>query len=84
MRCASGQKKLCGAAAVKSGQKLIVNVGSVGQPRDRDARLCFGIFEPEAGTFEFIRLPYDIAATAQKITDAGLDAKFAKRLFIGH
>jgi predicted phosphodiesterase len=69
---------------VKDGQKLIINVGSVGQPRDRDARLCFGLFDSEAETFEYVRLHYDIASTAQKITDAGLDSKFAKRLFIGH
>jgi diadenosine tetraphosphatase ApaH/serine/threonine PP2A family protein phosphatase len=69
---------------VKDGQKLIINVGSVGQPRDRDSRLCFGVFDLDAETFEFVRLPYDIASTAQKITDAGLDEKFAKRLFIGH
>ena len=59
-------------------------MGSVGQPRDRDARLCFGIFDSEEETFEYIRVPYDIASTAQKITEAGLDSKFAKRLFIGH
>lgn len=70
--------------APKDGHKYIINVGSVGQPRDRDNRLCFGVFDTEAETFEHIRLAYDIASTARKITDAGLDEKFAKRLFTGH
>lgn len=67
----------------KSDRKFIVNVGSVGQPRDHDNRLCFGTYDTETATFEHMRLEYDIASTARKIADAGLDKKFAKRLFLG-
>ncbi|MGM0575601.1 MAG: metallophosphoesterase family protein [Myxococcota bacterium] len=67
----------------KAGRKFIVNVGSVGQPRDRDNRLCFGVYDTEAGAFEHVRLEYDIPATAEKIERAGLDEKFARRLFAG-
>lgn len=68
---------------LKSDRKFLVNVGSVGQPRDRDSRLCFGLYDNEAGTFEHIRLPYDIDAVARKIVGAGLYKKFAERLFVG-
>lgn len=64
-------------------KKWIINVGSVGQPRDRDNRACFGIFDTDDQTFEHVRIDYDIDATAGKILRAGLDEKFAKRLFVG-
>jgi len=64
-------------------KKWIINVGSVGQPRDRDNRACFGIFDTDEQTFEHVRIDYDIDATAGKILRAGLDEKFAKRLFVG-
>jgi predicted phosphodiesterase len=64
-------------------KKWIINVGSVGQPRDRDNRACFGIFDTDEQTFQHVRIDYDIDATAGKILRAGLDEKFAKRLFVG-
>lgn len=64
-------------------RKFIINVGSVGQPRDRDNRLCFGVYDTESETFEHVRMQYDIPSAAKKIEDAGLDAKFARRLFAG-
>ncbi len=67
----------------KSDRKYIINVGSVGQPRDRDPRLCFGIFDTESETFRHERLGYDIESVAKKIMNAGLDQKFARRLFVG-
>ncbi len=67
----------------KADRKFIINVGSVGQPRDRDARLCFGVFDTVLETFEHIRLPYDVESVARKIVNAGLDEKFARRLFVG-
>jgi len=64
-------------------RKYLINVGSVGQPRDRDPRLCFGVFDTVAETFEHQRLVYDIESVAQKIIGAGLAEKFARRLFVG-
>lgn len=63
--------------------KFIVNVGSVGQPRDRDPRACFAIWDSDARKLEFIRVEYDIESAATRILDAGLDEKFAKRLIAG-
>ena len=45
--------------------KAIINVGSVGQPRDHDPRAAYAILHP--GKVEFIRLEYDAEATAKKI-----------------
>lgn len=71
------------ALTAKKNRKFIVNVGSVGQPRDRDPRLCFGVFDSDAMSFNHVRLEYNIASAAAKIQKAGLDQKFAKRLFVG-
>lgn len=60
--------------------KVILNPGSVGQPRDNDPRLSFGIFDDEEMTFEIVRLEYDNQKTADKIRKAGLPAYLADRL----
>ena len=63
--------------------KYLVNVGSVGQPRDRNPKLGFGLYDPNFDSFRHIRLDYDVESVARKIVNAGLDTKFAKRLFLG-
>lgn len=67
----------------RAGHKWIINVGSVGQPRDRDHRACLGVFDTDNMTFEHVRLEYDIDGAANKILESGLDRKFAQRLFSG-
>ncbi len=68
-----------GLYRVMPGRKAIVNVGSVGQPRDRDPRACFVTVDgPEIC---FHRIEYDVEATAAKIETAGaLDPRLADRL----
>ncbi len=63
--------------------KYIVTVGSVGQPRDYDARSCCGLFDTEQRTFEFKRVPYQVHEAAERILNLGLAHSFAKRLFLG-
>jgi diadenosine tetraphosphatase ApaH/serine/threonine PP2A family protein phosphatase len=63
--------------------RYIVNVGSVGQPRDRDPRACFVLFHEGAGEIEFVRAAYDIAGAQQKIRDANLPPVLASRLAAG-
>ncbi len=46
-------------------EKAVVNVGSVGQPRDHDPRACYAVLSP--GQVEFVRVEYDIKTTADKI-----------------
>lgn len=64
-------------------RRTIVNVGSVGQPRDEDPRLAVAIYDVDAETVEIQRHEYDIAAEAKRITDAGLPRVLADRLWIG-
>ncbi|MGE5609541.1 MAG: metallophosphoesterase family protein [Bacillota bacterium] len=46
-------------------EKAIINVGSVGQPRDRDPRSSFVILTDRY--VEFVRVPYDAETTVQKV-----------------
>lgn len=64
-------------------RRYIVNVGSVGQPRDRDPRASFVLFHEGAAEIEFLRVPYDIEAAQRKILDAELPPFLAARLATG-
>lgn len=68
---------------VTRGVKSIVNVGSVGQPRDRDWRLSFGVFDTETWTYENVRSEYDVQTASEKILKAGLPRPLAERILIG-
>lgn len=62
--------------------KVIINVGSVGQPRDADPRASYAIFHP--GKVEFVRLEYDMKPTAEKIRAIPqLSDWLGERLFLG-
>ena len=61
--------------------RAIVNVGSVGQPRDKDPRACYVIIDDEG--YRFFRVEYDTEAAAKKIRAAGLDPLLADRLLKG-
>ncbi len=63
--------------------KTIINVGSVGQPRDENRRGAFCIFDDEKGEAVIHRFEYDIAAAADKILAAGLPEALALRLTLG-
>jgi diadenosine tetraphosphatase ApaH/serine/threonine PP2A family protein phosphatase len=68
--------------ALGSGSRAIVNVGSVGQPRDGDPRLSYALFDGESVTF--VRLEYDTEAAAAAIRAvAELPVFLAERLAIG-
>lgn len=60
-------------------RRVMVNVGSVGQPRDKDNRASYVILEPDG--FRFFRVPYEIEKTQQKIlANPDLDPFLAERL----
>jgi predicted phosphodiesterase len=63
--------------------RAIINPGSVGQPRDRDPRAAYAIFDPERATWEPRRAEYDITAVQKRIREAGLPVKHAVRLAEG-
>ena len=63
--------------------RVLVNDGSVGQPRDGDPRAACAVFDTDQQTVEIRRLPYDIRLTQQKILQAGLPPTLASRLSEG-
>ena len=63
--------------------RVLLNVGSVGQPRDEDARAAGAIYDMERGTVQVLRTEYDIPTAQQKIRDAGLPSVLADRLALG-
>jgi diadenosine tetraphosphatase ApaH/serine/threonine PP2A family protein phosphatase len=63
--------------------RYLVNVGSVGQPRDGDNTACFVTCDLAARTLAFHRVAYDFAGAAAKIRRAGLHPFFADRLAVG-
>jgi predicted phosphodiesterase len=70
-----------GIFRVRAGHRFLINVGSVGQPRDGNPKLSFGLFDTESLDYENVRLDYDVAAAARKIRNAeGLPNRLANRL----
>ena len=63
----------------KSGPVLL-NVGSVGQPRDGDPRAAYGLLDQARGTIRLRRVEYDIAGAQAAILNAGLPPWLAIRL----
>ena len=72
-----------GKAKLEKDIKLLVNDGSVGQPRDGDSRCACALFDADKQTVEIRRVPYEIRLTQQKILQAGLPRILASRLSQG-
>lgn len=68
---------------IKPGNKYIVNVGSVGQPRDGDPRASFCIYDCDNESIEIKRVSYDIEKAQVKIIQARLPQILASRLSEG-
>ena len=66
--------------AIPDAPNVMVNVGSVGQPRDRDPRAACVTYVLETREVHLLRVPYDIADTQARIRAAGLPEAFAARL----
>jgi diadenosine tetraphosphatase ApaH/serine/threonine PP2A family protein phosphatase len=58
----------------------LINVGSVGQPRDGDNRASFGIIDTDNFTYRNFRVEYDCRMAGNKIIATGLPAFLAERL----
>ncbi|MEJ2707096.1 MAG: metallophosphoesterase family protein [Anaerolineales bacterium] len=63
--------------------RAIINPGSAGQPRDRDPRAAYAIYNLEDSTWDYRRIAYDIAAVQERMYQAGLPARHAQRLETG-
>jgi diadenosine tetraphosphatase ApaH/serine/threonine PP2A family protein phosphatase len=73
-----------GARLDLDAKRFVANPGSVGQPRDGDARAAYAIVDTDAGHVTFHRVEYDIASAQAKIRAAGLPETLAARLARGH
>ncbi len=62
---------------------VLVNPGSVGQPRDGDPRASFAVVDAEARAAEFHRAEYDVARAARAVAEAGLPRALSERLLEG-
>jgi len=62
---------------------VLINVGSVGQPRDGDPRAAYGLLDLDAWTVQLRRVAYDVPGAQAAIRAAGLPAWLAQRLASG-
>jgi len=64
-------------------EAAIINVGSVGQPRDRDPRACYVLYDSDRAVILFRRVEYDVESAVDKILSAGLPQILGERLRVG-
>ena len=63
--------------------RIVVNPGSVGQPRDGDPRASYAVYDSESNSIALHRVEYDIAATQKLMTEEGLPLWLIQRLATG-
>lgn len=68
---------------IEEGNRYIINVGSVGQPRDLDPRATYAIYDTDKNTIDIRRVEYDVHAARAKIVEAGLPEYLGDRLLEG-
>lgn len=64
-------------------RRLIINPGSVGQPRDNDARASYALLDLEQMTWTYARVPYPIELTQNQMRAAKLPKRLVDRLSFG-
>ena len=69
--------------SLQRGAQYLVNVGSIGQPRDGDPRAGYGILDTDERALRLYRVPYPIEDAQRKIIAAGLPVSLANRLAVG-
>jgi predicted phosphodiesterase len=65
---------------LNNADRYIINIGSVGQPRDGDNHAKYIILDTEKNSIEVKFIPYDIASVVNKIVESGLPTEHAIRL----
>lgn len=63
--------------------RAIFNPGSVGQPRDRDPRASYAIFDPDVFSWEYRRVEYDVRSVQERMAAANLPDRHIQRLSSG-
>ncbi len=64
-------------------RRVIINPGSVGQPRDGDPRASYAILDTELGQWSFRRVPYPVEITQERMRARGLPRRLIERLELG-
>lgn len=82
---AAGPMKLLGLQTFKlvARQRYLVNPGSVGQPRDSDARAAYALWDRQRGEITTLRVAYDIDQTVRDLRAAALPPQLEQRLLVG-
>jgi diadenosine tetraphosphatase ApaH/serine/threonine PP2A family protein phosphatase len=62
------------------GSRFLVNVGSVGQPRDRNPKSCYGILDTDKKQFYYRRVQYDVAKTQARMKKEKMPEFLVNRL----
>jgi len=65
---------------LKENAQYLVNVGSIGQPRDGDWKACYCLYDDAKDILHFKRLKYDVNAASKAIVDVGLPKHLSERL----
>jgi predicted phosphodiesterase len=68
---------------IRDNRRYLINVGSVGQPRDHNPEACYVICDLENKRLEIKRIPYDLQGAQRAIIEAGLPRELAERLAHG-
>lgn len=68
---------------LEEGKKYIINIGSVGQPRDGNPQASFALCDTESHTVQIRRVEYNVTGAMRKIVEAGLPKDLAWRLSRG-
>jgi predicted phosphodiesterase len=63
--------------------RALINVGSVGQPRDENSETAYALFDASEQRASILRAPYDIEAEVARIAKAGLPSVLGERLRLG-
>jgi diadenosine tetraphosphatase ApaH/serine/threonine PP2A family protein phosphatase len=63
--------------------KYIINVGSVGQPRDGSPQACVAVFDTDRLHYQLVRVPYPVESTQQKMDEAKIDPFLIQRIKYG-
>lgn len=73
-------KPVYNEATKLNGSRLIINPGSVGQPRDSDPRAAYAVLDVDSMSIEHRRIPYDISAVQKRMRDAEMPDRLVQRL----
>ena len=68
------------ALEIPPGTRHLINPGSIGQPRDCDWRAAYAIYDSDASSITYHRVPYDLITAQGRILMAGLPERLAARL----